>query len=88
MSFALRPQEAAFAVSLSTLSDTEVVPALRGALATARPLPFYAGSTALAYLTDAAASELTNRGLLVEALPMRREAVKAGRADGAGPSNA
>ena len=58
MSFTLRPQEASFAASLPTLPDAEVVPALRGALATARPLPFYAGSAALAGLIDCVALEL------------------------------
>ena len=75
MPVTLRPQEAAFKASLSTLPHTKVVSKLRGVLATARPLPFYAGSAALAHLTDAAAEELANRGVLVEALPLFREAL-------------
>ena len=51
MSFTLRPQEAAFDASFETLTSVQLTPELRRVLATARPLPYYVGSAALAGLT-------------------------------------
>jgi len=75
MSLSLRPQEAAFETSLDTLSPAQLAPELRRVLAAARPLPYYVGSAALAYLTYEVACKLTNRGVPVEALPLFREAL-------------
>jgi len=71
----LLPSEAAFHDSLSTLTKAELVPELRRVLAAARPLPYYRGSAALALLTAKAATELRKRGVIVEALPLFREAL-------------
>jgi tetratricopeptide (TPR) repeat protein len=75
MAFTLLPSEAGFEASLSTLTKAELLPELRRVLATARPLPHYRGSAALAYLTFLVAQEFTKRGILVEALPLFREAL-------------
>jgi len=75
MSFTLRPQEAAFEASFTGLPPELFVPELRRVLATARPLPYYAGSSALARLTYKVAGELYDRGVVVDAAPIFREAL-------------
>jgi tetratricopeptide (TPR) repeat protein len=75
MDFTFLPSEAAFEASLSTLTKAELAPELRRVLAAARSLPHYRGSAALAELTLSVAGELVKRGVLVEALPLFREAL-------------
>ena len=72
MEFTLLPSEEAFKAVILNLTKAELVPELRRVLAAARPLPFYAGSAALAYLIFLVAKELDKRGVPVEALPLFR----------------
>ena len=75
MSFDLRGQEAAFGASYHNLPHAQLVPELRLLLAAARPLPFYAGSPALACLTVMVALELRKHDSPGQALPLLREAL-------------